>query len=173
MARSQTKEKELAVSSKSFCDALGRFASGITVVTGLQPDGCAAGVTVSAFSSVSLDPPLILVCLGKSTTCIQAFLEGAHFTVNILSHEQMALSENFARRSKDKFEGVDYQIGENGCPILPGCQAVIECRHQAVYDAGDHVILIGEVERIETSPSDEPLLHFRGAYHRLGSGLTP
>ncbi len=162
----------MVVNSKNFCKALGHFASGVTVVTGLQANGSAAGVTVSAFTSVSLDPPLILVCLGKATTCIEAFTDGSQFTVNILSREQIALSDNFARRASDKFEGVEYRFGENGCPVLTDCLAVIQCHRHAIHDAGDHLILIGRVEHIETEPSKKPLLHFRGAYHDLGAGLS-
>ncbi len=171
MARGLSKENRLPIESRNFCDALGRFASGVTVITGIDADGNAAGVTVSAFSSLSLEPPLVQVCLGRTTACIGAFVEGSHFTVNILTREQKDVSDIFARRSADKFDGVKYRIGENGCPILPDCLAVLQCSRHAVYDGGDHVILIGRVEAIDTVASGEPLLHFQGVYHRLGDRI--
>jgi len=153
-----------------FRDAVGRFATGITVVTGVLPSGKPAGITVSAFASVSLDPPLVGICLDRGTACLEAFVGGRHFAVNILGEHQRGLSAQFARRSGDKFAGVDTRPGTNGCLILSGCLAVLECSREQVHDAGDHVLILGRVERIETPAKGRPLLHFRGRYHRLGAG---
>jgi flavin reductase (DIM6/NTAB) family NADH-FMN oxidoreductase RutF len=158
----------LAVSESSFRNALARFASGVTVVTGVSPTNGLVGVTATAFSSVSLDPPLVSVCLGKETACLGAFTEGAHFTVNILSSGQKSLSETFARRSKDKFAGVDYQLGENGCPRFSGCLAVLECSREGIYEAGDHWVFLGRVDKVGAVNSGEPLIYFCGAYRDIG-----
>lgn len=146
---------------------MGRFATGVTVVTAIRRDGGLAGVTASAFTSLSLIPPLVSVCLSKDTMCLAAFADGDHFAVNILAEEQKTLSENFARRTDDKFKGVNYRTGANGCPLLPDCLAAIECRREAVHDAGDHVLIVGRVERMECS-GNEPLIYFRGTYRALG-----
>jgi len=161
----------LAVSEASFRNALARFASGVTVVTGVSPTNGLAGVTATAFSSVSLDPPLVLVCLGKETVCLNAFTEGAHFTVNILSSGQKDLSDTFARRSKDKFAGVDYRLGENGCPQLSGCLAVLECARDEVYEGGDHWVILGRVDKVDAVSPGDPLIHFCGAYRDIGGPL--
>jgi flavin reductase (DIM6/NTAB) family NADH-FMN oxidoreductase RutF len=150
---------------------MSRFASGVTVVTGILPDGRPAGVTASAFISVSLEPPLISICLDKATVCLEAFTLGSHFAIHILNEDQKDLSDQFARRSHDKFATVDYRIGERGVPILAGCLAVVECRREALHDAGDHFLIVGRVERLSTTDEGAPLLHFRGAYHRLAERL--
>ena len=97
--------------------------------------------------------------------------KGTISPVNVLAQEQKDLSEIFARRTGDKFDGVDFRIGENGCPILPDSLTVLQCSRHAVYDGGDHVILVGRVEAIETAPPGDPLLHFKGGYHRLGDRI--
>ena len=161
------------VTEKGFRDALGRFASGVTVVTGILPDGRPAGVTASAFISVSLSPPLVSVCLDKMTVCLDAFTSGTHFAIHILNEDQKDLSVHFAQRSLKKFVAIDYRIGTWGCPILEGCLAVIECARTAVHDTGDHFLIIGRVENLDVAAvaTAAPLLHFRGAYHRLAERL--
>lgn len=161
------------VTEKEFRDAMGRFASGVTVVTGILPDSRPAGVTASAFISVSLNPPLVSICLDKVTACLDAFTRGTHFAIHILNEDQKDLSDHFAQRSLEKFAAIDYRIGAGGCPILAGCLAVIECVRTAVHDAGDHFLIIGRVENLDTAAAaaGAPLLHFRGAYHRLAERL--
>lgn len=159
------------VTGKNFRDAMSRFASGVTVVTGILPDGRPAGVTASAFISVSLDPPLVAICLDKATLCLPAFANGSHFAIHILKKDQKALSVHFARRSLDKFAAVDCRASATGCPILPGCLAVIECTRAAIHEAGDHFLIVGRVERLEAADNGAPLLHFRGAYHGLAERL--
>lgn len=159
------------VTEKGFRDAMSRFASGVTVVTGILPDGRPAGVTASAFISVSLEPPLVSVCLDKATLCLEAFTLGSHFAIHILNEDQKDLSNRFAQRSLDKFATVDFRIGERGVPVLDGCLAVVECRREALHDAGDHFLIVGRVEKLSTAEDGAPLLHFRGAYHRLAERL--
>lgn len=162
----------MKVTDKDFRDAMGHFASGVTVATGVLAGGCPAGVTASAFTSVSLSPPLVSVCLDKATACLEAFTRGSHFAIHILSEDQKELSIHFAQRSLKKFAAIDYRLGADGCPVLAGCLAVIECRRTAVHDAGDHVLIIGLVKRLSTAHDGTlPLLHFRGAYHRLAEPL--
>lgn len=161
----------MKVTEKGFRDAMSRFASGVTILTGILPDGRPAGVTASAFTSVSLDPPLVSVCLDKATACLDAFIHGSHFAIHILNEGQKDLSNHFAQRSLEKFATIDYRIGTCGCPVLEGCLAVIECVRTAVHDAGDHFLIIGRVESLNTDEEGAPLLHFRGAYHRLAERL--
>lgn len=156
---------------KEFRDALGRFACGVTVVTGVRADGRPAGVTVSAFSSVSLDPPLVAVFLDSDTQCLKAFTEGSHFAINVLGEDQKALSVAFAQRDRDKFSGIELRRGPNGCLLLPGCLAALECAREGVHDTGDHFMVLGRVVHIETADGVPPLLHYRGRYHRIGAGI--
>ncbi len=157
--------------SRRFRSALGRFATGVTVVTGVMPDGTPAGVTVNAFTSVSLRPPLVLISLADSTTCLDAFIKGDRFVINVLGDDQHKLSLAFATLRKNKFKGVDYGTWDSGCPILPGCLANLECTRVAVHQGGDHVVVIGEVDRMEHSKDGNPLLYYRGSYARLGKKI--
>jgi flavin reductase (DIM6/NTAB) family NADH-FMN oxidoreductase RutF len=154
--------------SRQFRDALGRFATGVCIVTTRGSDGRPYGVTVNSFSSVSLNPPLVLFSLDRASTSFKAFVEGKHFTVNVLHREQMALSRTFATTSDTKFDGVTHHAWETNTPVLVGSLAVLECDKVAVHDAGDHVILIGQVRRLTCEEEGEPLLYFRGRYHNLG-----
>ncbi len=157
----------MTVTDSDFRDALSRFASGVTVVTGVRPDGGLAGVTASAFTSVSLRPPLIAICLDKATTCIEAFTRGSHFAIHVLGERQKSLSMHFAQRSLDKFRTIEYRLSRQGCPLLEGGLAVIECSRAAVHDAGDHFLILGRVETLNTAANGVPLLHFRGDYYGL------
>lgn len=154
-----------------FRDALSRFASGVTVVTGVRADGSLAGVTASAFTSVSLRPPLVAVCLDRQTTCIEAFTRGSHFAINVLGEGQKWLSVHFSQRSPDKFQAIDYRLSRHGCPLLDGSLAVIECSRAAIHDAGDHFLILGRVESLDTAANGVPLLHFRGDYYGLADKL--
>ncbi len=154
--------------SHRFRGALGRFATGVTVVTGLMPDGTPTGVTVNAFTSVSLRPPLVLISLANTTICLDAFVKGDRFAVNVLGEDQRDVSLAFATQRKDKFKGLVYETWDSGCPILPGCLANLECTRITVHQGGDHVVVIGEVDRMEHSEDGNPLLYYRGSYARLG-----
>lgn len=148
---------------REFRNALGRFATGVTVVTARDADGTPLGLTVSSFNSVSIDPPLILWSLEKRSTTLPAFEQASHFAVNVLGADQMDLSNLFAGRAEDKFSGLDCPAGEGGAPLLPGCVATFQCRNWAQYDGGDHVILLGEVIAFERTPGAALLFH-DGAY---------
>jgi flavin reductase (DIM6/NTAB) family NADH-FMN oxidoreductase RutF len=148
-------------------DALGCFATGVTVVTCLGPNGKPAGLTVNSFTSVSLDPPLLLVCLAKSAASAAALIAASHFAVNVLQTGQQPASIRFSTRDEDRFGTTPWSFGEAGAPILADSLGVFECEHHAVHDAGDHHILVGQVVKASFDSSLDPLLYFRGRYRRL------
>lgn len=158
----------MPISEDDFRAALSRFPSGVTVVTTKDGTGRLHGITVSAFNSVSLDPPLVLVCIDRSTASHYAFLESGLFAVNILSAGQAALSQQFASALEDKFSGVDHRLSEHGLPLISGCLANLECRIRNIGDGGDHSIFIGEVEHAEVHDGD-PLLYFRSDYRVIAA----
>ncbi|MBN7797322.1 flavin reductase family protein [Parahaliea mediterranea] len=143
--------------------ALGNFATGVTVVTTRAPNGKHLGVTANSFNSVSLDPALVLWSIDKQSSSAPAFLDATHFAVNVLSADQVAHSNHFARRSIDKFSGCEFQDGLGGTAVLPDCAAVFECRSHQVVEGGDHWILIGRVLRFSDS-GKAPLLYHQGNY---------
>ncbi len=157
----------MTLDARRFRGALGRFATGVTVVTALMPDRSPVGVTVNAFTSLSLRPPLVLISLANTTVCLEAFVKGKRFAINVLGEDQRNLSLAFASRRKDKFKGLAYETWDSGCPILPGCLANLECTRVAVHQGGDHVVVIGGVDRMEHAEEGKPLLYYRGAYARL------
>jgi len=148
-------------------DALGCFATGVTVVTCLRPDGEPAGLTVNSFTSVSLDPPLLLVCLYKQAASAPALVAASHFAINVLQTGQQPASIRFSTRDEDRFGTTPWACGEAGAPILEDSLGVFECERFAVYDGGDHHILVGEVVKASFDSSMDPLLYFRGRYRRL------
>ncbi len=133
------------IDPKQFRNALGAFTTGVTVVTTRKPDGTDVGLTANSFNSVSLEPPMVLWSLAKTSGSLQAFNDSEHFAVHILSNRQEALSGRFAKRGIDKFEGQELSRGQGGVPLLPGCSARFECRVAYRYEGGDHVIFVGEV----------------------------
>ena len=153
----------MSVSEDEFRSALSRFASGVSVVTTKDAAGTLHGITVSAFCSVSLAPPLVLICIEKATASHYAFLESNVFVVNILDENQEYLSERFAAPSSDKFGDIEFQPGLDSVPVLRNALANLECRLTDAYRAGDHSIFIGEVEKVFIRDG-EPLMYFRGSY---------
>lgn len=131
--------------SRALRDAFGRFATGVTVITTREADGTPRGLTANSFSSVSLEPPLVLVCISHHVHSYAAFCAAPHFAVNILGSDQRALSDLFASRAADKFERAEWHEGSEGVPLLPGSLGTLICARRNLVDAGDHVILIGEV----------------------------
>jgi flavin reductase (DIM6/NTAB) family NADH-FMN oxidoreductase RutF len=146
---------------------MGHFATGVTVITSIRASGEMHGLTANAFSSVSLVPPLLLICVDKKAESYPCFEESKIFTVNILASDQESLSRKFAVSGGNKFEGVSYRIGANGAPILNGAIAYLECKLAGSMDAGDHTVYLGEIEQAETHEA-KPLLFFRGGYRELG-----
>lgn len=158
----------MSIDERSFRKALGCFPTGVTVMTTVDGAGRPVGVTVSAFSSLSLNPPLVLFCLDHHTGGLDAFRSG-HFAVNVLREDQREMSIRFASRRDDKFEGQPTRTGATGCPLLPDSLAVLECAVERVVEGGDHVIFIGKVEHLEYQAGGQPLVYFRGAYATLDS----
>lgn len=156
----------MGVGEDEFRRALGRFASGITVVTTWDGAGRPTGLTASAFTSVSLRPPLILVCVEHRAQSYPALRASGRFAVNVLGAEHEALSRRFAEAAADKFAGVPYHPGPAGLPLLPDALAQLECRTVHAYPGGDHTIFVAEVESA-TAREGEPLLYYRGRYTRL------
>lgn len=145
---------------------LGRFASGVTIVTARDADGRDVGMTVSAFSALSLEPPLVLVCIDNGASVAPVLEHCSSFAVNILAEHQEPLSRQFAERELDRFEGVAITRGASGLALLEGALAQIECRVASRTPAGDHTILIGEVAATALREGN-PLLYYRGGYGRL------
>jgi 3-hydroxy-9,10-secoandrosta-1,3,5(10)-triene-9,17-dione monooxygenase reductase component len=152
--------------ARPFRDALGRFATGITIVTTRGAAGELVGFTASSFNSVSLEPPLVLFSLGRASSSWDAFIHADLFGVNVLRESQQDLSTRFAKTATDKFEGVPYELGATGVPLLKGVLAHFECRVRHRYDGGDHVIFVGEVLHFEHDEGD-PLIYFGSRYRGL------
>ena len=149
-------------------DALGCFGTGVTVVTTIDQNGEPIGLTANSFTSVSLDPPLILFSLLKKSASLQTFVDAGRFAVNVLHIGQQPVAGRFATRDVARFDTVDWGIlSEGGSPILAGSLASFDCRTYAVHEGGDHLIFIGEVQHAWFEPHRDPLLYFRGRYRRL------
>lgn len=148
-------------------DALGCFGTGVTVVTTLDADGNPIGLTANSFTSVSLDPPLLLVCLAKSAGSLPAFVAAERFAVNVLHTGQQIVSGRFASRQEDRFAATPWERWEDSAPILTGSLASFDCKIHDQVNAGDHVLLIGRVQQVRFEPRRDPLLYFRGRYRRL------
>ncbi|HMS95982.1 MAG TPA: flavin reductase family protein, partial [Tabrizicola sp.] len=155
------------IDPRALRNAFGAFATGVTVITTRQPDGTPRGFTANSFTSVSLDPPLLLVCLAKSAHSADVFANAPHFAVNILAEDQKAISGLFASRAPDKFQQCDWTPGHADVPILSGTLAHFSCARHRLVDAGDHLVLIGRVEDFATRDG-QPLGYFRGNYFSVG-----
>ncbi len=157
-----------SISPRAFRDTLGRYPTGVTVITTVDRQGRWQGVTIGSFTSLSLEPPLVLFCLDKSALCHGAFIACDRFAVNVLAEDQAELSAIFAARSLERpWETVQTSVGWTGMPLLAGCCAYVECERQATYPGGDHDIIIGRAVALEAAPAGRPLLYFGGSYRRL------
>jgi flavin reductase (DIM6/NTAB) family NADH-FMN oxidoreductase RutF len=150
----------------TFRSVLGRFASGVTIVSCFDEAGAPQGMTVSAFCSLSLRPALVLVCIDRTATVLPALRQAGGFAINILGADQEALSRRFAKQELERFEGVGFSKGANGNPILEDVLAHLECRTTAQQEAGDHVIFFGEVSDA-AAHDGRPLMYYRGGYAQL------
>ena len=154
--------------ARHFRDVLGRFASGVTVVTAMASDG-PVGMTCQSFSSVSLLPPLVMFVPAKTSRAWPKIRAAGHFTVNLLTAAQEAISTQFAAKGADKYAGITWTpSATTGAPRISDCLAWIDCTIDAVHDAGDHEVVIGRVQAMEHGTAEEPLVFYRSAYHRLG-----
>lgn len=152
---------------RDFRSTLGSFATGVTVITALTPEGEPIGVTISSFNSVSLDPPLILWSLSLDSPNIEAFSSASHYAVNILSVDQQTVSDRFASRRADRFAGIPTRTGLSDIPLLDGCCAWFECTNEAHYPGGDHLIFVGHVERFALGEAESPLIFHNARYRKL------
>ncbi|MGH7264983.1 MAG: flavin reductase family protein [Candidatus Rokuibacteriota bacterium] len=161
----------MAVTMTEFRSALRHFPAGVTVVTTRDADGRPAGLTASAFTSVSLDPPLVLVCVDHAATAYPDLQAHGWFAVNVLGKSQEHLARRFALSGGDKFDGVAHRSGPAGLPLLEDVVATLECRIVHRYAGGDHTIFVGQVEDI-TVHGGSPLVYFQGGYHHLETDGT-
>ncbi len=148
-----------------FRQALGMFATGVTIVTARAADGSLVGLTANSFNSVSLVPPLVLWSLASSAGSMPALSTGSHYAINILAANQKELAERFAKNRADRWQGVAFAEGIGGAPVLAGAAASFECFNRSRYDEGDHVIFVGEVERCTHRPGASPLLFHGGRFY--------
>lgn len=149
----------MSIDTSIFKKAMGQFPTGVTITTAYDADGQVAGMTASAFCSVSLDPLLVLMCPAKNAECYPALTEATFFSIHLLGADQAALAWQFAKSGVDKSQGIAWEKGPQGAPKIPGTLAYLECRHHAVYDGGDHGILVGEVVSLELDDAQVPLAY--------------
>jgi len=152
-------------SPERFRAALGRFATGVTIVTARAADGTPVGLTANSFNSVSLAPPLVLWSLGLRSRALPVFQSAEHYAIHVLGVEQQALAQRFASRDVDRWAGMDWTPNAEGVPLLPAAVAVFECRSRSRYPEGDHVILVGEVLRCRHDGAASPLLYHGGRFY--------
>ena len=156
----------MSLDPDAFRAVMGRFASGVTIVTATDSDGSDHGMTVSAFSSVSLQPPLVVVCIDQVASMHDILVNAQYFAINILASNQEPIARRFADTGAQRFEGIGYRSGENGVPVLNDVLAFIECRRVSSTTAGDHTIIVGET--VATAVRDgRPLLYYRGGFAQL------
>ena len=153
--------------ARTLRDAMGCFATGVTIVTAHGPDGAPIGLTANSFTSVSLDPPLLLVCVANTSSSAAALRVADKFAVNVLQIGQQPTSNRFAGKVEERFPNTPWEVGESGAPILTGSLGNFECTRDAVHEAGDHFLLVGRVVKASFEPRRDPLLYFKGKYRRL------
>jgi 3-hydroxy-9,10-secoandrosta-1,3,5(10)-triene-9,17-dione monooxygenase reductase component len=162
----------LGTSPCEFRDALAHFASGVTVITAQSENG-PVGVTASAFTSVSLEPPLVLVCLARSASAQRSVLAADAFGVSVLAEPQAWIADSFARKGVDRFQGVPLRpIPHSDLPLLEGALVHLECKRYATHEAGDHYIVVGEVRHsaMAREPAARPLVHYHRRFGTFTSG---
>lgn len=156
----------MPIDPDAFRAVLGRFATGVTILTTRDREGRDHGMTVSAFCSVSLVPPLVLACIDRGTEMYEKLRDASHFGVSVLAEGQEALSRRFAELPSNRFDGIGYFRAESGVVLLDDAIAHLDCRQTARHEAGDHAIHVGEVEWAR-SRQERPLLYYRGGYAQL------
>jgi flavin reductase (DIM6/NTAB) family NADH-FMN oxidoreductase RutF len=151
----------------AFRKALGLYATGVAIVTAKADGADLLGITINSFSSVSLDPALILFSASKNLRSLEKLARADAWAINVLSRDQTDISRRFAQPGSDKWSGVEWIDGHHGVPVLPGALAVFECEPYARYSGGDHDILLGQVVRYTTTPERAPLVFFAGSYQEV------
>ncbi len=152
-----------AIDPKAFRNALGHFATGVTIITGCTEDGENFGVTANSFNSVSLEPPLVLWSLGRNSSSFDRFVKAKYFCIHLLAEDQSDLSNHFAKAKGDKFTGIEFEPGLGNVPMLSGCAARFQCKTKDIHEGGDHLIFVGEV--LEYKDTDKSgLMFYKGQY---------
>ena len=154
------------LTAEEFRRATGRFTTGITIATVRDSQGAPHGLTVNSFTSVSLEPPLVSICLGHAVSLIDTFQAATYFGINVLAEDQRPLSERFAHKGHDRFEGIEWHPGPNGAPLLAGVLAALECRTVERIRAGDHDIFLAQMVTARVAEGS-PLIYFASRYRRL------
>lgn len=154
------------IDSRALRDALGSYPTGVVAVTTLDRSGKPIGITVNSFSSVSLDPPLVLWSIDKKSAFFDVFVRADHYAVHVLGQDQQQLSHDFSIGDPDHFADIEYDSGIAGLPLLKSCLALFQCEVRSRYEEGDHFILVGRVLDIRTNPG-EPLVFVDGSYKRI------
>ncbi|MBT9475220.1 flavin reductase family protein [Polaromonas sp.] len=147
--------------------AFGSFATGITIVTTTDADGQPVGLTANSFTSVSLDPPLVLFCLDRNSSNLERFQRSSAFGINVLSSDQQELSSRFVKRGEDRFHGISWELRATGVPVIEGAAATFECVTHTTFDGGDHLVFVGRVRRFDFDAERNPLLYFQGRYRQI------
>jgi hypothetical protein len=155
-------------SQSQFRQALGQFATGVTIVSAVSPAGALVGLTVSSFNSVSLAPPLVLWSLALKSGSMEALLACSHYAINVLGADQTALANQFATKDIDRYAGVHWHPGQHGTPLIAGAVATFECFNRSRHFEGDHIIFVGEVERCSYRTQSDPLLYHGGSFYTGG-----
>jgi len=156
----------MSLDAREFRNAMGCFATGVTVVTAKGPDGEKVGCTANSFSSVSLDPPLVLWAIAKNANSYDAFMAAKHFAIHVLHAGQEHVSRLFATKDADKFAQVPWTEGQDGTPLLEDYSVRFECTTEHLYEGGDHIIVVGRVHAMD-NPDAEPLGFYQGKYARI------
>ncbi len=154
------------MTGEEFKHACGRFATSIAIASVMDANGTPHGLTISSFASVSLDPPLVSICLGHAVTSIDLFRKAKFFGLSVLRADQREISQRFARKNQDRFDGLEWRCGQYGVPLLVNVLAEVECAKRQIVTAGDHDILIGEMVASRVHDGD-PLIHFASCYRQL------
>jgi flavin reductase (DIM6/NTAB) family NADH-FMN oxidoreductase RutF len=158
--------------TRDFRRALGTFPTGVAVVTTRAANGAFVGLTINSFSSLSLEPPLVLWSLQLASPSLGAFDRAQYYAVNILAEDQVDLSRRFASQVANRFQDLEVHAGLEGLPLIAGCAARLECRAAARHNGGDHVLFIGHVERFAYDRQKRPLVFYAGRYHSAGRDLS-
>lgn len=168
MNAAETIETDMsAVDPRMLRRAFGSFATGITIVTTTDANGQPVGLTANSFTSVSLDPPLVLFCLDRNSSSLERFQRSGVFGINVLSSNQQELSSRFVKRGEERFQGVSWQLRSTGVPVIEGAAATFECTAHTTFDGGDHLVFVGRVQRFDFDAERDPLLYFQGRYRQI------
>lgn len=146
---------------------MGKFATGVAIATTIDNENKPIGITINSLTSVSLNPPLLLFCITKNSSTLNAFQTSQNFAINIMAENQIELSRRFAKNNFDKFENIEIKSSHNKMPIFENSLAIFDCKKNAQYDGGDHIIFLGEIENAQAELNNSPLIYFSGHYEKI------